>query len=342
MTDSLWVALEQSFFATAATSYLLKEPIVRKALSFLATLVFLPCAALAQRNVDWDKVQIKTQKLDDNIYLLQFMGPQEPAGNVGGNVGALISDDGIAIVDCGYAPAAPKLEAALKALSDKPIKYVLNTHWHGDHTGANVYFGKFAVIIAQDNARKKMEKGGTLFGPSPAVALPAITFEDRLTLRMKGGDILGIHFDHGHTDTDAIYVFPGGKVVQTGDDFVNWPVPGFPAIEQDTDGSGGVDGQIAADEYILAHAAPDVKIIPGHGNLASRDDMAKMLTVLKETRAAVMAGINQGKSFDRMKQEKAFAKWDYLNESHHIQSDVYFERLYKTLSAKKTAFVNPN
>jgi hypothetical protein len=114
-------------------------------------------------------------------------------------------------------------------------------------------------------------------------------------------------------------------------------VPGFPAIEMDNDGSGGVDGQIAADEYILAHAAADAKIIPGHGNLASRDDMAKMLTVLKETRAAVMAGINQGKSLDQMKQEKAFAKWDYLNESHHIQSDVYFERLYKTLSAKKSS-----
>ena len=100
---------------------------MRKALLLLISVV-LPCAAFAQRNVDWDKVQIKTQKLDENVYLLQFMGPQGPAGNVGGNVGALIYEEGIAIVDCGYAPAAPKLEAALKAISDKPIKYVLNTH----------------------------------------------------------------------------------------------------------------------------------------------------------------------------------------------------------------------
>jgi cyclase len=310
---------------------------VRRPVFALIALVFLPASLFAQRNVDWDKVQIKTQKLDENVYLLQFMGPEGPAGNVGGNVGALISDDGIAIVDCGYAPAAPKLEAALKAISDKPIRYLLNTHWHGDHTGANAYFGKFAVIIAQDNARKKMEKGGGLFPASPAVALPSITFDDRFTLRMRGGDIVGVHFDHGHTDTDSIYIFPGGKVVQTGDDFVNWPVPGFPAIEMDNDGSGGVDGQIAADQYILAHAAPDVKIIPGHGNLASREDMEKMLTVLKETRGTVLAGINHGKSFDQLKQENAFAKWDYLNESHHIQSDVYFERLYKTLSARKSS-----
>lgn len=311
---------------------------MRKSIAALAALAFLPSLALAQRQIDWDKVQVKTQKLDENVYLLQFLGPDGPGGNVGGNVGALISDDGIAIVDCGYAPAAPKLEAALKAISDRPIKYLLNTHWHGDHTGADGYFGaKGTVIIAHENARKKMEKGGGLFPPSPEAALPAITFDDRITLRMKGGDILGVHFEHGHTDTDTIYLFPGAKVVQTGDDFVNWPVPGFPAIEMDNDGSGGVDGQIAAGEYILAHAPADVKIIPGHGNLATRDDLVKMVAVLKDTRAAVQAGINQGKSLDQLKQEKAFAKWDYLNESHHIQSEVYFERLYKTLSAKKNA-----
>jgi cyclase len=313
-----------------------EEKLVRKAAVLLMiALAFLPSAVMAQRNIDWDKVQIKTQKLDENVYLLQFMGPDGPAGNVGGNVGALVSDDGVAIVDCGYAPAAPKLEAALKAISNKPIKYLLNTHWHGDHTEANSYFGKSAIIIAQENARKKMEKGGGAFRPSPAMALAAVTFDDRLTLHMKSGEILGVHFDHGHTDTDTVYFFPGGKVVQTGDDFVNWPVPGFPAIEMDNDGNGGVDGQIAAQEYILAHTPADVKIIPGHGNLASRDDLVKMIAVLKDTRATVQAGISRGKSLDQLKQEKTFAKWDYLNESHHIQSNVYFERLYRTLSAKK-------
>jgi glyoxylase-like metal-dependent hydrolase (beta-lactamase superfamily II) len=171
-----------------------------------------------------------------------------------------------------------------------------------------------------------------LFPASAAVALPAITFANRITVHINGGDVEGVHFDHGHTDTDTIYFFPGGRVVQTGDDFVNWPIPGFPAIEQDTDGSGGVDGQIAALEYILSRTPADVKIIPGHGNVASRDDMVKMLTVLKDTRAAVLAGISQGKSLEQMQQEKAFAKWDYLNESRHIQSDVYFGRLYKGLA----------
>jgi cyclase len=309
---------------------------MRTLLAFTVLVALVAAPASAQRNpVDWTKVQITTQKLDDNVYVLQFMGPDGAAGNVGGNIGAFVGADGIVIVDSGYAGGAPKLDAALKAISDKPVRYVANTHWHGDHSGADEYFGRTATIVAHENARKKMVKGGTLFPPSPATALPAVTFGDRITLHMKGGDVEGVHFDRGHTDTDTIYFFPGGKVVQTGDDFVNWPIPGFPAIEQDTDGTGGVDGQIAALDYILSRTPADVKIIPGHGNVASRDDMVKMLAVLKDTRAAVLAGINQGKSLEQMQQEKAFAKWDYLNESRHIQSDVYFARLYKGLALSR-------
>ena len=308
---------------------------MRTILAIALLVTFVSGPASAQQGINFDTVQIKTQQLDQNVYVLQFMGPGGAAGNAGGNVGAFIGADGIAIVDAGYLPAAPKLEAALKAISDKPITYVLNTHWHGDHTDADQYFGKTAIIVAHENARKKMQMGTARFPAKPAVALPRITFDDRITLHMNGGDLQGVHFDRGHTDTDTVYFFPGGKVVQTGDDFVNWPVPGFPAIEQDTDGTGGVDGQIAALDYILSRAPADVKIIPGHGLVANRDDMAKMLGVLKDTRAAVLAGISQGKSFEQMKQEKAFAKWDYLNESHHIQGDVYFERLYKTLSANR-------
>lgn len=308
---------------------------MRTLLSVGLLVAFASGPASAQQGIDWDKVDIKTQKLDEHVYVLQFMGPGGAAGNAGGNVGAFIGADGIAIVDTGYLPAAPKLEAALKAISNLPITYVLNTHWHGDHSDANQYFGKTAVIVAHENARRKMQMGTARFPAKPAVALPRITFNDRITLHLNGGDLQGVHFDRGHTDTDAVYFFPGGRVVQTGDDFVNWPIPGFPAIEQDNDGTGGVDGQIAALEYILARAPADVKIIPGHGTVASRDDMVKMLAVLKDTRATVLAGILQGKTLEQMKREKAFAKWDYLNESHHIQSDVYFERLYKELAVTR-------
>jgi cyclase len=281
-----------------------------------------------QRKVDWDKVEIHVQKLGDNVYMAQATGVPAAIGNVG----VLAGDDGLVLVDCEYFELGPKLEAAVKTISDKPIKYIFNTHWHGDHTGGDAYFGTKATIIAHENARRMMENGGKLFSPSPAIALPVITFSDRLTLHTSAGDIQAIHFPHGHTNTDTLIVFPGGKVVQTGDTFVNWEVPGFPAIDQDNDGSGGARGEIAVAEYVLAHTPDDVKIIPGHGVLGTKADLRKELAVLKDSSAAVQEGIDRGKSLEQLKQEKVLAKWDYLNESHHIQSDVYFERLYRELS----------
>ncbi len=281
-----------------------------------------------QRKVDWDKVEIHVQKLGDNVYMAQATGVPAAIGNVG----VLTGDDGLVLVDCEYFELGPKLEAAVKTISDKPIKYIFNTHWHGDHTGGDAYFGTKATIIAHENARRMMENGGKLFSPSPAIALPVITFSDRLTLHTSAGDIQAIHFPHGHTNTDTLIVFPGGQVVQTGDTFVNWEVPGFPAIDQDNDGSGGARGEIAVAEYVLAHTPDDVKIIPGHGVLGTKADLRKELAVLKDSSAAVQEGIDRGKSLEQLKQEKVLAKWDYLNESHHIQSDVYFERLYRELS----------
>ena len=284
-----------------------------------------------QRQIEWDKVQIKTQKLSPNIYMLQGTGVNAAIGNVG----VFVGEDGLILVDSEYFELGPKLEEALKTISAKPVKYIFNTHWHGDHTGGNAYFGTKAIIIAQENARKRMESGGKLFPPSPAIALPVITFSDQLSLHVSGGEMHAIHFPHGHTDTDSLVIFPGSRVVQTGDSFVNWEVPGFPAFDQDTDGSGGVQGEIALAEYILSNAPDDVKIIPGHGVLASKSDLAKELAVLKDTTSAVQAGIDQGKNLDQLIQEKVLAKWEYLNESHHIQSDVYLGRLYKELTQRR-------
>ena len=131
----------------------------------------------------------------------------------------------------------PKLEAAVKSISDKPVKYVLNTHWHGDHTGGNAYFGKTAVIIGQDNMRMKMAVEHDPRITDLAVSLPAITFSDQFTLHMKSGDIHAIHFEHGHTDGDAVVFFPQDNVVLTGDNFTNFNPPHFPAIDTDNDGT---------------------------------------------------------------------------------------------------------
>jgi len=280
----------------------------------------IPSFAQEQR-IDWDKAQVKVQKLSANVYLLQ---------GVGGNVGAFISDDGSVLIDCEELQLGPKLEAAVKSISDKPVKYVLNTHWHGDHTGGNAYFGKTAVIIAQDNMRKKMAAEHDPRITDLAVSLPAITFSDQFTLHMKSGDIHAIHFEHGHTDGDAVVFFPQDNVVLTGDNFTNFNPPHFPAIDTDNDGSGGPQGAIAAAEYILSHTPDDVRIVPGHGGVAGKSELTKYLAVLKETTAALQAGINQGKTLDQLKQENVLAKWASL-DSNVIPTNLYIERLYHGL-----------
>jgi glyoxylase-like metal-dependent hydrolase (beta-lactamase superfamily II) len=301
---------------------------------FLALPLFMALSLFAQQQQqqppDLSKVQVKVQKLSENVYVLQSQG-----ANAGmGNIGAFVGDDGIVLVDAQLVELGPKIEAALKTISDKPVKYVLNTHWHGDHTGGNAYFGKSAIIIAQDNVRKKMETETDRRITNLPLSLPVITFSDQLTLHLNGGELHAIHFAHGHTDGDSLVLFSQTNVVHMGDLFTNFDPPHFPAVDTENDGSGGPQGEIAAAEYVLAKAPDDAKIIPGHGNVASKVELNKYLDVLKGTSAAVQAGMDQGKSLEQLKQEKVLAKWEYL-DSPPIKSDVYLERLYKGLASQK-------
>ena len=293
------------------------------ALFALAILIVLPVFG-QQQPPDWEKVQIKLQKLADNVYLVQ---------GIGGNIGAYVGDDGIVLIDTEQVQLGPKIEAALKTVSDKPVKYVVNTHWHGDHTGGNAYFGKYAVIIAQDDVRTMMQTLHDRQGriTNLAVSLPVITFSDQLTLHMAAGDLHVVHFAHGHSGSDSVVLFPQNKVVHMGDDLLNFDPPRYPDIDFEKDG-GGIDGVEAAAEYVLARVSDDAKLIPGHGALATKADLAKYLTVLKDTAAAVQAGINQGKNLEQLKQEKVLAKWDYLGQGP--REDAYIERLYNSLTHK--------
>jgi cyclase len=301
---------------------------------FLALPLFMALSLFAQQQQqqppDLSKVQVKVQKLSENVYVLQSQGATAGMGNIG----AFVGDDGIVLVDAQLVELGPKIEAALKTISDKPVKYVLNTHWHGDHTGGNAYFGKSAIIIAQDNVRKKMETETDRRITNLLLSLPVITFSDQLTLHLNGGELHAIHFAHGHTDGDSLVLFSQTNVVHMGDLFTNFDPPHFPAVDTENDGSGGPQGEIAAAEYVLAKAPDDVKIIPGHGNVASKVELNKYLDVLKGTSAAVQAGMDQGKSLEQLKQEKVLAKWEYL-DSPPIKTDVYLERLYKGLASQK-------
>lgn len=284
-----------------------------------------------QEDQHFSKVQIKVTPVSGSIYMLQ---------GEGGNIAASVGDDGIAIVDDEYAPLAEKIRAALKVITgkDQPVSFVINTHHHGDHTCGNVSFGETSTILAQDNVRKRLKyggpwgNGGSLYkeiAPVPKVALPIITFEHDLKLHLNGEDILARHFPAGHTDGDSIIFYPRANVVHMGDDFVRY---GFPFI--DIDCGGTAQGMISACEYVVSQLPPDVKVIPGHGDLSSLDDLRAYLAMLQGTTDAVQRALKLGKTLEEMKQQKILAPWHNFDEGF-IKEDTHIETLYNSLTGKK-------
>jgi cyclase len=294
-------------------------------LCLLAIAASLACYAIAQDR-DFNKVQIKVTKVAGNIYMLE---------GAGGNIGASVGDDGIVVVDDQYAPLADKIQAALKGITDKPVRFIINTHYHEDHTGGNTYFQKEAPIIAQDNVRKRLEQGGVAGNggsvhiehkPQPKEALPIITFDHDVTVHLNGEDIRALHFPSGHTDGDSVIFFPKSKVVHMGDDFVTY---GFPFI--DVDSGGSINGMIDGIEKVIAQVPPDVKIIPGHGPVSNLDDVRAFLKMLKDTREAVQNALKQGKTLDQMKQDKILDPWKKYS-GDFISEDAYLETVYNSLT----------
>jgi cyclase len=296
-------------------------------------LVIAASAAMAQ-DQDFSKVQIKVTKVAGSVYMLE---------GAGGNIGVSVGEDGIVIVDDQFAPLADRIQAALKGITDKPVRFVINTHWHFDHTGGNGYFGKQGTIIAQDNVRERLAAGGKLLGmevkPASPQELPIITFNDRLTVHANGEDIRAIHFPHGHTDGDSVIFFPRSNVVHMGDDFVTY---GFPFIDLESGGS--VRGMISACEKVLATVPADVKVIPGHGGLSAVADLKPYLAMLKDAAARVEKGIKAGKTAEQLKAEKVLAGYEsWGGEGKFVTTDKFIDTLYDDLSGKKSGeFVKHN
>jgi len=294
---------------------------------------------LGAQEHDFSKVQIKVTKVSGNIYMLE---------GDGGNIAASVGEDGIVIVDDQFAPLADKIQAALKDLkiTDKPVRFVINTHYHGDHTGGNAPFATSgSTVIAQDNVRKRLETGGTAGNggslkmeakPAPKAALPVITFDHDVTVHLNGEDIRALHFPAGHTDGDAVIFFPKNNVVHMGDDFVRY---GFPFI--DVASGGSVQGMIAAMDKVSAELPADVKVIPGHGALSNLDDVRAFVKMLKETSAAIQKAIDDHETLDQMKQEKILAPWSKWS-GEFIDSDKFIETLYNSLTGTKGEFLKHN
>ena len=292
---------------------------------FLLLTCLFVFAAAAQAQTDFSKVQMKATKVAGNVYMLE---------GAGGNIGVSVGDDGLLIVDDQFAPLADKIRATLKGLADKKLKFILNTHWHGDHTGGNVAFGPEATIIAHDNVRKRLSTEQRLevfkqtVPASPKEALPVITFDQSLSVHFNGEDIRAIHFPHGHTDGDSVIFFSASNVVHLGDDFF---AGRFPFVDLDSGGS--VEGLLKNIGELVNKIPPTAKLIPGHGPISTLDDLKSYHRMLQQTTEIVRGKIAAGKTLDQIKSEGLPAEWKPWGEGF-IKTDVWIETIYKSLTAK--------
>ena len=295
----------------------------------IALICCLLAVARAQQQIDFSKIEEKVTKVAGNIYMIESTG-----GFGGGNIGVSVGEDGIVIVDDKFAPLAPKIEAALKGISDKPVRFVLNTHYHGDHTHGNRVWGKNASIIAHQNVRKRLlEPDPDTKEMTPAVALPVITFEHGVAVHLNGEDIRAMHFPSGHTDGDSVIFFTQSNVIHMGDDFFNGM---FPFV--DLESGGTMRGFIDAVDKVAKQAKPDTKFIPGHGPVATLDDLKKYLAMLKDTYQIVAAAVKQGKTLEQLQQQKVLAKYDNWGWSF-MKTDHYLAQLYNDATGKKKNFM---
>lgn len=295
----------------------------------LIAFLLLPALAPAQQPQDFSKVEIKVTNVSGNVYMLE---------GAGGNIAASVGDDGILIVDTEYAPLADKIQAALNSIAgvNKPVRFVINTHYHADHTDGNAAFAaRGATIIAHDNLRKRLENGSTggdggalkfQQPPQPKAALPLITYDDHITVHFNGEDIRVQHFPAAHTDGDSVVYFSKSNVVHMGDEFIRY---GFPFI--DVNSGGSVQGMIAACERAAAEFPPDVKVIPGHGAVATLDDVREYTKMMKDTMAAVQSALAAHKTLDQMKQEKILAPWQKFS-GNFVNTNAFIETLYYSLT----------
>jgi len=276
----------------------------------------------AQQN--FDKVEIKTQKLTDSVYMLI---------GAGGNMGLSVGPDGVFLIDDQFAPLTPKIEAAIKALTPKPVTFVINTHWHSDHTGGNVNLGKAgALIVAQDNVRKRLSSDqfiellGAKEKPMAKEGLPVITFSQSVNFHLNGDDIAVFHVPNAHTDGDAIIHFRKANIVHMGDVFFN----GFyPFI--DFSSGGTPDGFIAAVERVIAITDAQTKIIPGHGPLAGKDELVIYRDMLVGTIGKIKALVKQGKTLEEIVAAKPTADFDERWGKGFIPPARYIEMVMKGL-----------
>ena len=289
-------------------------------LAAVAALALLAAAPLAAQQ-DFSKVEIKASKVRGNIWMLN---------GTGGNIGVSVGPDGVLIVDDKFAPLAEKIRAALKEVGGGQLKFILNTHWHGDHTGANPVFGPEAPIIAHSNVRQRLateqRRGERVTPPLDPKGWPVITFDDSVSVHFNGEEIRVLHFPHGHTDGDSVIFFTGSNVAHLGDDFF---AGRFPFV--DLDSGGDVEGLAENIAEVIDELPADAAIIPGHGPLSTLDDLKAYLGMLVETTNLVRDKMEAGKTLEQIKAEGLPEKWKDWG-SGFINTERWLETIHQSLS----------
>lgn len=273
------------------------------------------------KNYNHRQEVFKTEKVSGNVYVLYGRG-----GNIGVSNGA----DGMMIIDTQFAEVADKIKAELAKLgSDKP-KFVFNTHWHGDHTGGNEIFGKDSIILAHTNVRKRMLETTLFRGekrtPSPKAALPVLTYNDGVSLHFNGEEIRAEYFPNGHTDGDTVLFFTGSNVVHLGDDFF---IGRFPFVDLESKGS--VEGLLRNIGSLLQMIPADAKIIPGHGQVGTIENLRDYHQMILETSLIVRKSMKEGKTLDEIKKAGLPEKYKEAG-SGFIKTDTWIETIYKSYS----------
>ena len=295
------------------------------------TLVALALAALSfgalaqQRN--FDAVQIKTTKVADGIYMLE---------GEGGNIGVSAGEDGVFLIDDQFAPLTPKITAAVKAISDQPIRFLINTHWHGDHIGGNENFGKAGVVIvAHDNVYKRMSVGGAIqllkqnYAPAPKAALPVISFSETATFHLNGDDVTSIHLPPAHTDGDSLVRFAKANVIHSGDVFAAYRYPFI-----DVESGGSVKGVLRAIDRLLPMLDDDTKLIPGHGGLSGKKDVLAYRKMIATVVGRIEPMARSGKTLQQVLAAKPTREFDE-EWGKFRKPDAFVEIVYNGLAPRK-------
>lgn len=284
---------------------------------WIAAALLFAAQALAQ---DAAKVEIKTERLSDTTYMLVGQG---------GNIGLSVGEDAVFVIDDQFAPLTPKIKEAIAKLTKKPVQFVLNTHYHFDHTGGNENFGKEgALIVAHDNVRKRMSSEqligflGMKQAASPKAALPVVTFAGEVTFHINGDEVYAFHVPRAHTDGDTIIHFRKSDVIHMGDVYFN----GFyPFI--DSASGGTADGVIAAVDKVLAIATDQTKIIPGHGPLSNKAELLTYRNLLATVTQRIKDLRKAGKTDEEIKAAKPAAEFDPKYGGGFIKSDRFIDMM---------------